>query len=72
MSVALAVLLCRLYVTCAGITAGILVNGVCSTAVAVALCLGSLASCRSRIIQVMSKSFTSAVRIADTSTGAAA
>ena len=35
MSVALAVLLCRLFVTCAGITAGILVKGVCSTAVAV-------------------------------------
>ena len=36
MSVVLAVLLCRLFVTCAGVPAGILSKGVCSTAVAVA------------------------------------
>ena len=34
--IALAVLLCRLFVTCAGIPARVLDKGVCSTAVAVA------------------------------------
>ena len=37
MSVVLAVHLCRLFVTCAGVLAGYVSEGVCSTAVAVAL-----------------------------------
>ena len=44
MSVVLAVLLCRLFVTCAGVPAGFLSEGVCSTAVAVALLVSLLAS----------------------------
>ena len=44
MSVALAVLLCRLFVTCAGVLAGYVSEGVCSTAVAVALLVSLLAS----------------------------
>ena len=44
MSVVLAVLLCRLFVTCAGVPAGFLSEGVCSTAVAVASLVSLLAS----------------------------
>ena len=44
MSVTLAVLLCRLFVTCAGVPAGILSKGVCSTTVAVASLVSLLAS----------------------------
>ena len=44
MSVVLAVLLCRLFVTCAGVLAGFVSEGVCSTAVAVASLISLLAS----------------------------
>ena len=44
MSVVLAVLLCRLFVTCAGVPAGFLSEGVCSTAVAVSSLVSLLAS----------------------------
>ena len=43
MSVVLAVHLCRLFVTCAGALAGYVSEGVCSTAVAVALLVSLLA-----------------------------
>ena len=49
MSVVLAVLLCRLFVTCAGVPAGFLSEGVCSTAVAVAS-LVSLLTLSTRIL----------------------
>ena len=44
MSVVLAVLLCRLFVICAGVPAGFLSKGVCSTAVAVASLISLLVS----------------------------